>query len=95
MSLVPASNTAKAKMDEMWGEPCSTYEHGCAACHAYRIFNGTGEVPTVDEVSNAMAYDKAQRTIVICALLMLSLVPLTALYVYGYPLLVKIAPWLY
>ena len=35
---------------EMWGEPCNEYEAGCPSCEAWKLFEKSLQVPSVEEV---------------------------------------------
>lgn len=37
-----------------WGERCPDFEPECPACQAWRLFDASGTVPTVEQVTNAI-----------------------------------------
>ena len=47
---VPSLAVPLANMVEEWGARCDDYEQGCPACTAWKLFDKSWFIPTVDDV---------------------------------------------
>lgn len=47
---VPSLAVPLANMVEEWGTRCDDYEQGCPACVAWKLFDKSWFIPTVDDV---------------------------------------------